>query len=84
MLFGRLQPIALLVLCLQKWSMTDGQDILYMATRASQQYPIITDGKERKEGNVLFNNALNTFYLQLYGVTHMGVGKNVIEVETPE
>ena len=25
----------------------------------------------RKEGNVLFNNALNTFYLQLYGVTHM-------------
>ena len=25
----------------------------------------------RKEGNVLFNNALNTFYLQLYGVGHM-------------
>ena len=25
----------------------------------------------RKEGNVLFNDALNTFYLQLYGVTHM-------------
>ena len=25
----------------------------------------------RKEGNVLFNNALNTFYLQLYGVEHM-------------
>ena len=25
----------------------------------------------RKEGNVLFNNALNTFYLQLYGVRHM-------------
>ena len=24
-----------------------------------------------KEGNVLFNNALNTFYLQLYGVRHM-------------
>ena len=23
------------------------------------------------EGNVLFNDALNTFYLQLYGVTHM-------------
>ena len=28
-----------------------------------------TDG--RKEGNVLFNNALNTFYLQLYGIRHM-------------
>ena len=25
----------------------------------------------RKEGNVLFNDALNTFYLQLYGVEHM-------------
>ena len=25
----------------------------------------------RKEGNILFNNALNTFYLRLYGVRHM-------------
>ena len=25
----------------------------------------------RKEGNVLFNDALNTFYLQLYGVIYM-------------
>ena len=25
----------------------------------------------RKEGNVLFNDALNTFYLRLYGVGHM-------------
>ena len=25
----------------------------------------------RKEGNVLFNDALNTFYLRLYGVEHM-------------
>ena len=25
----------------------------------------------RKEGNVLFNNALNSFYLRLYGVRHM-------------
>ena len=24
-----------------------------------------------KEGNVLFNDALNTFYLQLYGVRYM-------------
>ena len=24
-----------------------------------------------EDGNVLFNNALNTFYLQLYGVRHM-------------
>ena len=25
----------------------------------------------RKEGNVLFNDALNTFYLRLYGVGHI-------------
>ena len=25
----------------------------------------------RKEGNVLFNDALNTFYLRLYGVRHV-------------
>ena len=25
----------------------------------------------RMEGNVLFNDALNTFYLRLYGVRHM-------------
>ena len=31
-----------------------------------------TQRKEgRKEGNVLFNDALNTFYLRLYGVRHM-------------
>ena len=27
--------------------------------------------KKSKEGNVLFNDTLNTFYLQLYGVRHM-------------
>ena len=26
---------------------------------------------KRKEGNVLFNDALNTFHLRLYGVRHM-------------
>ena len=25
----------------------------------------------REEGNVLFNDALNTFYLRLYGIGHM-------------
>ena len=25
----------------------------------------------RKEGNILFNDTLNTFYLRLYGVGHM-------------
>ena len=31
-------------------------------------FPITSKKKEgRKEGNVLFNDALNTFYLRLYG-----------------
>ena len=30
-----------------------------------------TLGVGRKEGNVLFNDALNTFYLRLYGIRHM-------------
>ena len=29
------------------------------------------DPHQWKEGNVLFNDALNTFYLRLYGVRHM-------------
>ena len=28
----------------------------------------ITQSAPKKEGNVLFNDALNTFYLRLYGV----------------
>ena len=31
----------------------------------------IDNERGRKEGNVLFNDALNTFYLRLYGVRHM-------------
>ena len=31
----------------------------------------IKEKKEEKDGNVLFNGALNTFYLSLYGVGHM-------------
>ena len=32
---------------------------------------IDTNKVKKKEGNVLFNDALNTFYLRLYGVRHM-------------
>ena len=31
----------------------------------------LSELKERKEGNILFNDALNTFYLRLYGIGHM-------------
>ena len=33
--------------------------------------PVMEHWLEWKEGNVLFNDALNTFYLRLYGVGHM-------------
>ena len=32
---------------------------------------LTTKGKGRKEGNVLFNDALNTFYLRFIGISHM-------------
>ena len=32
---------------------------------------VILLSAKRKEGNILFNDALNTFYLRLYGITHM-------------
>ena len=45
---------------------------------ADQMYPIdvllgfnLANWRKGKEGNVLFNDALNTFYLRLYGVGHM-------------
>ena len=31
----------------------------------------VTVRKSERERNVLFNDALNTFYLRLYGVRHM-------------
>ena len=37
----------------------------------------------KKEGNVLFNDALNTFYLQLYGIRHMVKDHSDIERENP-
>ena len=37
----------------------------------------------RKEGNVLFNDALNTFYLRLYGVRHMVKYHSDSEKENP-
>ena len=37
----------------------------------------------RKEGNVLFNDVLNTFYLRLYGVGHMVKDHSDIERGNP-
>ena len=38
---------------------------------------------DHKEGNVLFNDALNTFCLRLYGVTHMVKDHSDSERENP-
>ena len=32
---------------------------------------MVKDHSAREEGRVLFNDALNTFYLRLYGVRHI-------------
>ena len=37
----------------------------------------------RKEGNILFNDTLNTFYLRLYGVGHMVKDHSDSERENP-
>ena len=41
---------------------------LQASRKVTQRY---AEKLHRKEGNILFNDALNTFYLQLYGVRHM-------------
>ena len=53
-------------------SLSDGTDFVQLQTVevSSHRYKCLRK-EGRKEGNVLFNDALNTFYLRLYGVRHM-------------
>ena len=44
---------------------------IHLCTSVSLEDTTMPSLTTRKEGNVLFNGALNTFYLQLYGVGHM-------------
>ena len=46
-------------------------DLSATPPRAGVTRSLVTTRVGRKEGNVLFNDALNTFYLRLYGVRHM-------------
>ena len=41
------------------------------------------EGKGERERNVLFNDALNTLYLRLYGVRHMVKDHSDSEKENP-
>ena len=42
-----------------------------MYTCVSQSSKYLDTVTGRKEGNVLFNDALKTFYLRLYGIKHI-------------
>ena len=48
--------------------LTDRASIRCLQNRAMSLLP---HPEERQKGNVLFNDALNIFYLRLYGVRHM-------------
>ena len=41
-----------------------------LVTGPAENYHMLAQNA-RKEGNVLFNDTLNTFYLRLYGIRHM-------------
>ena len=43
----------------------------YLRKRCEGLPNTVPSALNTKEGNVLFNDALNTFYLRLYGVGHM-------------
>ena len=66
--FGKFQIIGHQHLTIN-WLMLDPQTGLVMIILAFSVYDYIYPG--RKERNILFNDALNTFYLRLYGVGHM-------------
>ena len=56
------------------------QYLLFVSASATRAVPSIM--MDRKEGNVLFNDALNTFYLRLYGVGHMVKDHQIAREET--
>ena len=61
---------------------TCDHDNVTLTTRKLRPSPIVAIFG-RKEGNVLFNDALNTFYLRLYGVGHMINDHSDSERENP-
>ena len=48
-----------------------GKDMPIFRRHITQSLCVRKVGMGRGGGNVIFNDALNTFYLQLYGVRHM-------------
>ena len=55
------------------------KEIFYLTTHSTHFiYGYMASGCYRKEGNILFNDALNTFYLRLYGVGVLQEGRKEI------
>ena len=57
-------------LILQSDALKQLQHILHSLPKEIAAIILFQEGS-KKEGNVLFNDALNTFYLRLYGIRHM-------------
>ena len=60
--------------CLQSLSTNLQPDIAFLAQgnhKISLYFPRYNMLESRKEGSVLFNDALNTFHLQLYSIRHV-------------
>ena len=55
----------------QQKQVTNKNNNLITTTNRTTNYHFTTLNKRERERNVLFNDALNTFYLRLYGVRHM-------------
>ena len=56
-------------MAIDHWEMAkELQDISDKANKVNTDLSVRQNYDRRKEGNVLFNDALNTFYLRLYGV----------------
>ena len=57
------------------YSYTDPSSVVLLYNCYWQTYSVVCGGPRRllrwKAGNVLFNDAFNTFYLRIYGVRHM-------------
>ena len=52
-------------------SIQSGYQIFNIDNKILLNIAVLKANRGRKEGNVLFNDTLNTFYLRLYGVRHM-------------
>ena len=56
---------------------------IYCTLFPAPPLPVFGSPLFRNEGNVLFNDALNTFYLRLYGVRHMVKDHSLSEKRNP-